>query len=161
MRPRAKNAAVNFLRLAFLACLLVSFSGCAHRTAETIEGPVMVHRPVFDAEGESWVLVQVDGISVQLTDNPRRAGLRLNGQTQEVSGHGGVNTFGGRYDIDYAMLKFSPLFSTKMAGPPELMETERRFFAALERVTGWRREGEVLLLLAGEEIVARFVRQSS
>ena len=53
-------------------------------------------------------------------------------------------------------LKFGPLLTTKMAGPPELSELESRFLRALEQVTQWGIEGEELRLFAGNREVARF-----
>ena len=48
----------------------------------------------------------------------------------KVSGHLAVNSFNGTYELSGNNISFSPLASTKMAGPPEAMEQETRFLTA-------------------------------
>ena len=52
-------------------------------------------------------------------------------------------------------LAIGPIGMTMMAGPPEAMEAETSFLALLERVSGFRREGDRLTLLdaAGEPLL--------
>ncbi len=49
-----------------------------------------------------------------------------------MSGNLGVNSFNGTYELSGDDITFSPLASTKMAGPPEAMEQEATFLEALE-----------------------------
>ncbi len=76
----------------------------------------------------SWQLAALDGappvdgfpISVSFGDDGR------------VSGHAGVNRFGGPYRVDADVAELGAFFTTRMAGPPPAMEQEQRFLAALE-----------------------------
>jgi heat shock protein HslJ len=51
---------------------------------------------------------------------------------KDVSGFSGCNRFRGTYTYADGKLTFSPLASTRMACPPEQMETERKILQLLE-----------------------------
>jgi len=53
-------------------------------------------------------------------------------ETGKVSGFAGVNTYNGDYTLEGASVKIGPLATTKMAGPPELMEQEQLYLVALQ-----------------------------
>jgi heat shock protein HslJ len=66
---------------------------------------------------------------------------------------------GGTYEIEGASIRFSQLFSTKMACvEEERMRQETRFLKALETADRYAVSGDTLSLSAGGEIVARFVK---
>ena len=46
--------------------------------------------------------------------------------------------------------------STRMAGPPELMELENDFAKTLRSVNGFHIQGRVLKLLCDDQVVAEF-----
>lgn len=101
-------------------------------------------------------MITVDGAPVTVPEGRARPTLIFDGETGRVSGLAGVNRFGGPYAADGGSLKFGPLVATKMAGPPALNDLETRYLAALERTSGWRIDQDELVLLAGEQVVARF-----
>ncbi len=63
-----------------------------------------------------------------------------------LSGHGGCNTFTGRYTIDRVTLTFGPLASTRKACPPAIMRRETGFAAALAATRLFMRDGTRLTL---------------
>lgn len=84
--------------------------------------------------------------------------LRLDPDSDRVSGSGGCNRLMGGFELDGRKLRFLPLASTRMACPEPLMTFERRFFSAVELVRGWRIEGGDLMLLdADDRVLLRFV----
>ncbi len=50
----------------------------------------------------------------------------------DVAGHGGCNRFGGRYTFGGGAIEIGPLFSTKMACAPEIMDAEQAWLKMLE-----------------------------
>jgi heat shock protein HslJ len=83
--------------------------------------------------------------------------LRFDGAAARATGFAGVNRYAGEYLLDGARLTFGPAVLTKMAGPPERMDLERRFTAALAATTRWRIRERQLELLAGDDyVLAKF-----
>jgi 4a-hydroxytetrahydrobiopterin dehydratase len=74
-----------------------------------------------------------------------------------VAGKAPVNRFHGSAEGSGSDLSFGPLATTRMAGPPALMDAEYQFFAALERVTE-RDESGQLLVLRGSGVELAFQR---
>lgn len=70
-----------------------------------------------------------------------------------VTGQGGVNNFTGTYTLSGKDISFGPLASTKMAGPPESMEQETRFFQALESSAHVEVTRETMTLSNDDDVV--------
>ena len=77
--------------------------------------------------------------------------LRADGK---VAGTGGCNRFFGSYEQKGEALTFSPLGSTRMACPPDMMRREQAFFEMLGEVRSANIEGTKLALrdAAGQEL---------
>jgi heat shock protein HslJ len=54
------------------------------------------------------------------------------GEDGSLSGSSGLNRMRGRYSVIDAELRTSPVMTTRMAGPPAVMNQERRLVEALE-----------------------------
>ncbi|HJK77776.1 MAG TPA: META domain-containing protein [Methanocorpusculum sp.] len=54
-----------------------------------------------------------------------------------VSGNAGVNLYHGTFSVENGKLIFSPMATTRMAGPEHMMAQEQNFLAALLNVTGY------------------------
>jgi heat shock protein HslJ len=75
----------------------------------------------------------------------------------KLSIFGGVNRMSGSYAlIDNGSVTLGQLVSTKMAGPPELMELENNFSRTMASVNGFHVDGNELQLLSGDSVVAEF-----
>jgi len=81
----------------------------------------------FDPGGTSWVVTSIDEEPLPV-DDPPTIGFDDEGH---VSGGTGVNRFTGMWSLDEGVLVFGPLATTRMAGPPERMDLERRFLDVL------------------------------
>lgn len=102
--------------------------------------------------GGDWVLQEDAG--------PRGPYLRFEGGS--VSGLGGCNRFGGKYEQSGEKLSFSPLMSTRMACRPDLMKKEQAFFDMLGKVKGMKLAGAKLELLDAEgKLLATFTRRAA
>jgi len=110
-------------------------------------------------EGGSWTLTELNGKAFAAPASGRGAPiLAFDAAKKSVSGFSGVNRFFGGYTRDGAKLKFGALAGTEMAGPPEAMQAESAYHAALASVTGWQIADGALALLSEAKVVARFTR---
>jgi heat shock protein HslJ len=98
--------------------------------------------------GTSWRVTGVNtGSAVETSELTEELTLEL-GDGGRASGHAGCNRFHGTYALDDDGLSFGPLATTKLGCDPERMALEAAYLAALGRVTGVRRVGTSLDLLA-------------
>ncbi len=95
-----------------------------------------------DLAGSTWVVTSLDEESLDV-DDPPTIGFDDEGH---VSGGAGVNRFTGTWSLDEDVLVFGPLATTRMAGPPEQMDLERRFLDVLGARCTVTRTDEGLLL---------------
>lgn len=112
--------------------------------------------PPTKVQGSRWALVALEAKPI---DPDLKITLEL-AADGSASGFSGVNRYNGQYRMNAGknagQLAFSPLASTKMAGPPERQEIEDAFLALLESTTGYRAEGGLMELLADGRPTLRF-----
>lgn len=84
--------------------------------------------------GSSWVVEEIG--KKEVLDKVRTF-IRFD-SAEQVSGSGGINRFGGTCTLVGDKLGFGPLRVTRMAGPPDLMDQEAKFLAALAKVTTYQ-----------------------
>jgi heat shock protein HslJ len=102
---------------------------------------------VAELPGTAW---QATGINngagaVASTADTHRAVLEFY-DDGTVGGSTGVNQLTGNYELDAASLHLGPLATTRELGPPELVEQELQFLAALAAVDTWELDGTHLVL---------------
>lgn len=136
-------------------------AGCASRPAprpsDTVPGAetgaVAPRIEVLkELAGTSWLLVELGGQPVEAAPagwSPQS--LEFGEVGLRVTGHAGINHFGGRYSQEGEELVFGPLAMTRRIGPEALMEAEKRYTEVLTRVKGWRQDGEQLVLITPGE----------
>ena len=133
---------------------------CAKAPESRDEPPTTVTAPSAIA-GPRWRLVELEGQPAIAGGGAREPHLifsRRDG-VDRVGGATGCNTMGGTYTVDGAGIRFSQLFSTKMACVEEdRMHQESRFLKALQSVDRYAVSGDTLTLSAGNAVVARFVK---
>jgi heat shock protein HslJ len=110
--------------------------------------------------GGEWRLTYVEreGQRMTLPDQPR-ATLSFDNGT--AAGHSFVNRYFGTASVtEFGRLSWvGELGSTRMAGPPGLMEVEDQYLEALSRVTRWRVEGDTLTLDSADHgVLLRYSR---
>ena len=93
----------------------------------------------------TWALAELDGVEVD-----PEAPCEVRFDSGRVSGRVGVNRFQGSYTVTGDMLEFSPAATTRMAGPPHLMDLESRFHQALQ---GEHRLGIETRLVLGDLVL--------
>jgi heat shock protein HslJ len=106
---------------------------------------------VFEAQpgAELDGLWQVTGLNngKEAVATPRDGtSLTLRFRDGGIAGTAGCNTFRSRYGLDQDRIRIEGAIATRKACPPEVMEQERQFLAALETATRWSiREGRLEL----------------
>lgn len=110
--------------------------------------------------GARWRLVELEGQPSLAGGDAREPHLIFaRDSVDRVGGATGCNSMGGRYEADGERIRFSDLFSTKMACvEEERMRQETRFVAALERANRYSITGDTLTLSEGGTVVAKFVK---
>jgi heat shock protein HslJ len=111
--------------------------------------------------GPRWRLVELEGQPSIAGGGTREPHLIFSqsDSVDRVGGATGCNTMGGTYETDGGRIRFSQLFSTKMACVEEdRMRQETRFLAALESADRYAISGDTLALSAGNAVVAKFAR---
>ena len=108
-----------------------------------ISGPADAHQQSL--EGSEWGVVGEQG------DTARFVSFAGSGR---IFGFGGCNKFSGNYEQHDDQLTVSPLATTKMACPEDVMKKEHQFLEMLGKVRGAKVDHTLLLLLdeAGEDI---------
>lgn len=78
-----------------------------------------------------------------------------------VGGEAGCNGYGGTYNLNGDQLTFTDLVSTLMAcAEPEIMEQEQQFLTSLGQSTGYKLEGNRLVILDANGVnLLSFVRR--
>jgi heat shock protein HslJ len=112
--------------------------------------------------GQRWRLVELDGQPSIAGGGAREPHLIFSrsDSVDRVGGATGCNSMGGTYEADSAGIRFSQLFSTKMACvEQDRMRQEARFVKALETADRYAIRGDTLVLSAGDRVVARFVKE--
>lgn len=103
--------------------------------------------------GTEWVCLTIGGAPVKDQQPPTLAF----GADGRASGYAGVNRFGGAWATAAGdALALGPLASTRMAGPPERMDLERRFLAAVAGVDSASIDGMTLTLRRAGTVTATF-----
>lgn len=108
--------------------------------------------------GADWRLSELSGRAAIPTEVSHRPWLRFEPDSGRVSGSGGCNRLTGPFTTDRGAIRFGALASTRMACLDEaLSRQEDDFLTVLNSVNRFDVEGDTLLLLRGEAVVARFV----
>ena len=134
--PRARPST-----LAILACLslVLGASGCA---AAPASGSGAAQEVAPRLPRTRWQCVSIRGEPVTAE---RRPDLSF-GTDNRAFGFAGVNRINGPYEAKGRSLRFGEFMATRMAGPPELMELERRYVDAFRAVRSATEAGDVLTL---------------
>jgi heat shock protein HslJ len=100
-----------------------------------------------------WLVEDIGGMGV-LDGAPPTLDF---GDDGSLSGSANLNRIRGRYEVVDAVLHTSPLMTTRMAGPPAVMQQERRLVEALESGGPITEDGP-FVLIGGEPPALRLIR---
>ncbi|MCU0317657.1 MAG: META domain-containing protein [Fimbriimonadaceae bacterium] len=117
---------------------------------------VLVNQPpaMMSFLDKEWILFELNGKPIGSPERPPT--VLFSSENNRVAGMGGVNRFGGEFQLNGQEIKIENTVSTKMAGPPELMELEMGFFQALRQVTLISASQTELTFMRGTTVLARF-----
>ncbi|MCA9900922.1 MAG: META domain-containing protein [Anaerolineales bacterium] len=99
-----------------------------------------------DLEGTNWVLKSLTTESA-ITSSVIDPEITAVFQDGQLTGSAGCNSYFGGYEIDGSALTLSEMGITAMACDEARNEREGEFLAALQTVTGYRLDGDKLMLL--------------
>jgi len=138
---------LKLARLMPLAAAITLAAGCAS-TAPTSSTASLTNT--------YWKLVELDGARVSMTPEQEREVRITLDDNGKVTGFTGCNRVMGGYTVAAEVLRFTQLAGTRMMCPPPAMQLESAVLANLNSVTGFRIDGEQLILLKDGAPVARY-----
>jgi len=106
---------------------------------------------VNQAAHKEWTLTTLNGEKIDVAKPPA-----MKFAHGKLSIFGGINRLSGSYALVGDSVTMGKLVSTKMAGPPALMELERNFARTLATVDGFDVSGNELTLSSEGAVVATF-----
>lgn len=134
----------KILSISILAILIILTSCCACRKAQTI-------KPIA---GTSWSLIELGGSVIDRGSDPDRFSLVI-GTDGRISGKGDCNRYFGEYTIEKDnKIKFGRVGSTMMFCPDQ--DAENKFFAIFNEADRYKMDGDFLMLMKGETVLASF-----
>ena len=144
---RRRSAVVLGIGLLLVAC------GAEHKgDAKSVAAEALA--------GTSWAIVEIDGAAIpDAKDGPPAELVFL--EEARFAGSAGCNRILGAAVQDGGKLTLTPGPMTMMACPEPLGSRETSLVKALGAVTGHRRSGDALELLAGDRVVVRLVRKTN
>jgi heat shock protein HslJ len=110
-------------------------------------------------EGVPWLLLELDGAIVQLPAGERQPYLLFLQQERKVTGFSGCNEFTGGYELKGDALSFGPLAATRRFCAGAAGDIEQAFLGAIGKVSGWRVDRQMLLLLGGDRVLVRLQQE--
>ena len=108
--------------------------------------------------GRKWRLTKLRDVAV----NKTKPFIEFNGEAMRFSGDAGCNRFSGSFELNGMQIKFGPAMSTKRAClDREIQQVESDFLKALEEVSEYQIQVDVLRLNAGGRTVLTFRADSA
>lgn len=145
---------LRHLKYLSLAAAIAMASGCATTSGSATADTGLA--PTYSLTNTYWKLTELDGAPVTMAPGQEREVRITLTDDGKVHGFTGCNQVMGGYTLAGTALRFTQLAGTRMACPPPLMQLETAVLANLNSVTGYRFDGEFLLLLKDGAPVARF-----
>ena len=129
----------------FALALLVS-SGCSSGAGSSASPSSTGADNRKALEGKVWKATEIAGVTTILAE--KGAEVTAAFAAGELSGSGGVNRYTAAYETQPGdLIKVSQPAATLMAGPPEAMEQEQAYFAALTKATKYAVTADSLTLM--------------
>jgi len=102
-------------------------------------------------EGVTWVLKSYgDPGNLTTAVADKETTLTFNKEKKEVSGSGGVNGYGGNYEVNGNKLTVTGIIHTMMAAEGPIMGQENAFFRILESAQSYKIDGDQLTITGAE-----------
>ena len=104
-----------------------------------------------------WVLIEMKGVPVQLSNTRRDAYISFNADEKRFNGNGGCNQVSGNYSIDKNKIDFTEVISTKMSCDD--IGFEQVFLATLDKVNRFEEKDIRLMLKNDKDVILMFERR--
>jgi len=127
---------------------------------QRVAAPVPKKTAGTKLHGTYWSLVELNGKPAAPGMGRTQPYIRLHRQQSRFEGSSGCNGVTGTYLVEQSALQFNPSATTLMMCPQALMEQEQGLIAALKATSSYKIEGDMLELIAGTTVVARFQAKS-
>ncbi len=112
---------------------------------------------IAELKNTYWKLLNIGDQQIPISPSgTNQIHMILANEGSRVSGFSGCNQFTGSFKHSSQELRFSQMAGTMMACSSPAMELETKVLEALNATTHYRIEGEHLLLLTGNKVIARF-----
>jgi heat shock protein HslJ len=129
---------------------ILSVLGCTLHLLPFAVAPSMA----ADLAGSEWRPLEILG-----TEIPADTDMFVRfGSDSELAGHGGCNSFFGKYALDGGDIEVGPLGATRMACPEAVMDLEFLLLQVLEKAQFAHQRIEMTLVDDKGNIVARLVQ---
>lgn len=113
--------------------------------------------PHAGLHGRYWKLIELEGEKVKFSPTQRReVHLIFEENMARFKGFGGCNRLSGSYQNSDVKLKMQQIVTTKMMCSDSEMVLEEKFKMALLKVLDYRVDGQFLIMLDGQNILARY-----
>lgn len=106
---------------------------------------------INQAANKEWKLISLNGKKVTAEKPPT---MKFSGG--KVTMFGGINRLNASYALVHDTVTIGDFISTRMAGPPDLMELENEYAKTMASVDGFHVHGDELELLSKGAVVANF-----
>lgn len=103
---------------------------------------------VNSAANKEWTLLTLNGEPIKAEKPPT-----MKFAAGKLSIFGGINRLSASYALVHDKLVMGEIITTKMAGPPALMDLENEFAKALKAVNGFHVHGDELELLSADKVI--------
>ncbi len=142
-------------KIFLLTCVAMLFFSCKTHSKFTTSASATQQEAL--SIGNTWVLKSIKAKKINSSDDNRVVYIQFNTEAKSINGYAGCNRFFGTYEEPQpGKLNFSAMGATKMACPEHEMEIEDLFLASLNRVNGYKIEGNTLELLQNETVLMTF-----
>lgn len=151
------NMKLNMIKSSRAVLLLfvcaLSLTACKSGAKQNDPRTMMIGEPPVE-----WRLVKMQGAQVE---SPKAVTLRL-AKDGQATGGSFVNSYFGPFSAAAdGSISFGQMGSTRMAGSPQLMQMEDKYFSLLEQVNRFAVAGDTLTFNRGDEALLEFVRQAN
>ena len=147
---RSRRRQITVLVVMSIASIVAMTVGCVSSGGSSSGGATSL-------TGTDWRLTELNGAPALPGHGPREPRIRLTADSARLTGNTGCNTMGGGFESSGDRLRFSKVFTTRMAcvdTAPSRQESD--FVKMIDSVDRYKIDGEVLTLYAGDRAVARF-----
>jgi putative lipoprotein len=124
-----------------------------------VQQPAATPLPAIPLEGTHWTATELSGKKVPPAEGRQAAYLQFSSEGHRITGSTGCNRLTGTYERADKSLKFNPLATTMMACIGPAADQEENFKSALGQTSRFLIIKDMLVLMNGQAVLAKFKAQ--